>query len=67
MTAASANRISAEILRAVNLAKHYGEEEAIADITFSVTAGEVLGIVGPNGAGKTISSALEDLATSPTR
>jgi ABC-2 type transport system ATP-binding protein len=53
MTAASANRTSAELLRAVSLAKHYGEEEAIADITFSVTAGEVLGIVGPNGAGKT--------------
>src|SRR5689334_25095070 len=60
MTAASANRTSAELLRAVSLAKHYGEEEAIADITFSVTSGEVLGIVGPNGAGKT--TLLEALA-----
>jgi ABC-2 type transport system ATP-binding protein len=44
---------SAQILRAADLAKRYGEESAISDITFSVSAGEVLGIVGPNGAGKT--------------
>src|SRR5215471_19573556 len=40
-------------LRVVDLAKHYGEEAAIAGVTFSAAAGEVLGIVGPNGAGKT--------------
>jgi ABC-2 type transport system ATP-binding protein len=45
--------ISVEPLRVVNLAKRYGEEVAIADVTFSATAGEVIGIVGPNGAGKT--------------
>lgn len=53
MTDASSERIPVEILRAVNLAKRYDDESAIADITFSVQAGEVLGIVGPNGAGKT--------------
>src|SRR6516164_916231 len=42
-----------ELLRVVDLAKHYGEEAAIAGVTFSAAAGEVLGIVGPNGAGKT--------------
>jgi ABC-2 type transport system ATP-binding protein len=42
-----------ELLRAANLNKHYGEEAAIAGVTFSAAAGEVLGIVGPNGAGKT--------------
>lgn len=47
------NAISAEVLRAVNLAKRYGGERAVAGITFSASAGEVLGIVGPNGAGKT--------------
>jgi ABC-2 type transport system ATP-binding protein len=44
---------SAELLRAVRLTKRYGEEKAVTDVTFSVTPGEVLGIVGPNGAGKT--------------
>ena len=33
--------------------KHYGATVAVAGITFSVSAGEVLGLVGPNGAGKT--------------
>ena len=44
---------SMELLRVVDLAKHYDEEAAIAGVTFSAAAGEVLGIVGPNGAGKT--------------
>jgi ABC-2 type transport system ATP-binding protein len=51
---------SMELLRAVNLTKRYGEENAIAGVTFSAAAGEVLGIVGPNGAGKT--TLLEALA-----
>jgi ABC-2 type transport system ATP-binding protein len=45
--------VSMELLRVVDLAKHYGEEAAIAGVTFSAAAGEILGIVGPNGAGKT--------------
>jgi len=49
-----------EILRVLNLAKDYGEEHAIAGVTLSANAGEVLGIVGPNCAGKT--SLLELLA-----
>jgi ABC-2 type transport system ATP-binding protein len=36
-----------------NLTKRYGEEPVIDRVTFSATAGEVLGIIGPNGAGKT--------------
>jgi len=48
------------VLRIANLAKHYDHEPAIADVTFSVIPGEVLGIVGPNGAGKT--TLLETLA-----
>jgi ABC-2 type transport system ATP-binding protein len=49
-----------QVLRIANLAKHYDDEPAIADVTFSVIPGEVLGIVGPNGAGKT--TLLETLA-----
>jgi ABC-2 type transport system ATP-binding protein len=53
--------VSMELLRAANLAKRYGgDEAAIAGITFTAAAGEVLGIVGPNGAGKT--TLLEALA-----
>src|SRR4051795_2760787 len=44
---------SAKLLRVADLTKRYGHESAITRITFSVTSGEVLGVVGPNGAGKT--------------
>jgi ABC-type multidrug transport system ATPase subunit len=53
MTGACSDRARPEILRVANLAKRYVEEQAIADVTFAVRAGEVFGIVGPNGAGKT--------------
>jgi ABC-2 type transport system ATP-binding protein len=47
--------------------KTYGETVAVAGITFTVTAGEVLGLVGPNGAGKTTTlRALAGILT-PTR
>lgn len=36
-----------------NLTKRYGTFTAVDDLSFSVAAGEVLGLVGPNGAGKT--------------
>jgi ABC-2 type transport system ATP-binding protein len=35
------------------LTKRYGDFAAVHELTFSVGAGEVLGLVGPNGAGKT--------------
>ena len=41
------------LMQVAGLAKRYGEQRALADISFSVNAGEVLGLIGPNGAGKT--------------
>ena len=36
-----------------HLSKTYGSTPAIADVSFSVETGEILGFLGPNGAGKT--------------
>ena len=33
--------------------KRFGDWDVVQDVSFSVEAGEVLGVVGPNGAGKT--------------
>jgi ABC-2 type transport system ATP-binding protein len=35
------------------LEKSYGRKRAVAGISFSVSAGEIVGLLGPNGAGKT--------------
>ena len=35
------------------LSRRYGTRDAVVDLTFSVPAGEIVGILGPNGAGKT--------------
>ena len=36
-----------------HLGKSFGEVKAVRDISFSVTRGEIFGLVGPDGAGKT--------------
>ena len=35
-----------------NLAKHYGEQKAVDQISFEAKPGRILGFLGPNGAGK---------------
>jgi ABC-2 type transport system ATP-binding protein len=38
---------------AAHVAKTFGDKRALRDVTFSVPAGQICGLVGPNGAGKT--------------
>ncbi len=41
-----------DVIVAEGLTKSYGATRGVADLTFSVHAGEVFGFLGPNGAGK---------------
>jgi heme exporter protein A len=40
-------------LRLEGLARHYGEREALSNVSLSLAAGQTLVVFGPNGAGKT--------------
>ncbi|TXT48759.1 MAG: lipopolysaccharide export system ATP-binding protein [Spirochaetes bacterium] len=45
--------MSDSVLEVQHLRKLYGRKVAVADVSFSMRNGEVVGLLGPNGAGKT--------------
>lgn len=49
----AAGRRAAPIVRVERVARAYGATTAVADVSFEVGAGEIVGLVGSDGAGKT--------------
>jgi branched-chain amino acid transport system ATP-binding protein len=54
------------ILSVERLSKSFGGLQAVADLSFDVEDGEILGIIGPNGAGKTTAVNLVSGVIEPT-
>jgi len=52
-TADRALRPESDAIEAHALGFHYGDRQALRDVTFSIARGEIFGFLGPNGGGKT--------------
>ena len=55
-----------DILIVKKLAKAYGENQAVREISFSLPCGEIFGLLGPNGAGKSTTISMLAGLLSPT-
>ncbi|HUQ42127.1 MAG TPA: ABC transporter ATP-binding protein, partial [Candidatus Limnocylindrales bacterium] len=58
--------IDSPAIRTTNLAKRYGEIQALSGLTMTIPRGAVFGFLGPNGAGKTTAVKLLLGLTNPT-
>ncbi len=45
--------MEAALLEVAGITKWYGEQRALANVSFDIRRGEILGLIGPNGSGKT--------------
>jgi ABC-2 type transport system ATP-binding protein len=50
---AAADLSRSAVLQVRSLAKRYGDQHALFDVSFDARAREIIGLIGPNGAGKT--------------
>jgi ABC-2 type transport system ATP-binding protein len=53
-------------VEAIHLTKHYGAYNAVDDVSFSASQGEIIGLLGPNGAGKTTTIRMLTTVLGPT-
>ncbi len=54
------------ILNVQNLAKNYGDFQAVKGISFNIKEGEIFSLLGPNGAGKTTTISMLSTLYTPT-